>query len=76
MPQVNIHCVGNHLCSWFFEILDFWEPDARHALIDAHHALFLDERCVLVRRVALLPNGQCALIRCIAFFSYGKHVGT
>jgi hypothetical protein len=28
MPQVNIHCVGNHLRSWFFEILDFWGPDA------------------------------------------------
>jgi hypothetical protein len=60
--------MGNHLRSWFFEILDFWGLDARCAIIEARHALFLDERRTLVRHVALLPNGRHALIRRVALF--------
>jgi hypothetical protein len=83
MPQVNIHCVGNHLSSWFFEILDFWLPDARRTFIEAcrsffqaRRTLFLDERRAFVRRVALIfpmgntwvPNGRRTRIRCVTLY--------
>jgi hypothetical protein len=79
MPQVNIHCMGNYLRSWFFEILDFWGPDARRAFIEprcsffqARRALLLDQRHAFVRRITLLPNGQRTLIRRVALFPMGN----
>jgi hypothetical protein len=42
--------------------------DAQRTFIEVYHALLLDARCALVRRVALLPNGRRALIRHVTLF--------
>jgi hypothetical protein len=88
MPQVNIHCVGNHFATFrcalgFLKFLTFGgqmhdtcslRRVAHFFRCVAHYFEMRDTH--LVRHVALLPNGRRVLIRRLTLFSYGKHVGT